>query len=492
VGRRAYCRGVPRGVRAGLAAFAVLVAATAPAAGQVGVSDPGQQSQAIDRQLSQYRQQYAEVSADAVDALARLSSARQAKDAADLELNRRDLDLRDATAALTVAQQARDAAQQAAADAATKLATARATADAAFSALRVDALGAYVGQGRFGALTATLKASSGEDKIAASYYATLAGDTQAGRVSTARAAREAAVAADSAAALTAAAAVSAEATVRDRQAAVQQARDAQAAAQQRAADDVAQEEQSVATLQAQQSSYAAKLDALEVESQAIAATLRQQAAVTTAASGAAKPAGPAKSSNPTTTRPPPARTPAPPPAVAPKPTTTAKPAPPPAAPTSAAPAPAPAPAPASTFPQDYSLGNPPATGVALTYPLPGFPIVSGFGMRVDPVLNVKRVHEGIDIWAPEGTPIHAAGGGTVTWAGPRNGYGNAVFVSHGSGVVTVYAHQSRVGVAVGQHVGTGDVIGYVGHTGLAAGPHLHFEVRINGTAYDPLKFVSPR
>jgi murein DD-endopeptidase MepM/ murein hydrolase activator NlpD len=482
---------VPRGVRAGLAAFAVLVAATAPAAGQVGVSDPGQQSQAIDRQLSRFRQQYAEVSADAVDALARLSAARQAKEAADLELNRRELDLRDATAALTAAQQARNAAQQAAADAATKLVAARTAADAAFSALRVQALGAYIGQGRFGTLTATLKASNGEDKMAASYYATLAGDTQAGRVSTARAAREAAVAADSAAALTAAAAVSAEAAVRDRQAAVQQARDAQAAAQQRAADDVTQEEQLVATLQEQQGDYAAKLDALEAESKAIAATLRQQAAVTTAASGAAKP-GPAKSSNPPTSRPAAPKTAAPPPAAA-KPATTTKPAPPSsAAATSAVPTSAPAPAPASTFPQDYSLGNPPATGVALTYPLPGYPVVSRFGMRVDPVLNVKRAHEGIDIWAPEGTPIHSAGGGSVTWAGPRNGYGNAVFISHGNGVVTVYAHQSRVGVAVGQHVGTGDVIGYVGHTGLAAGPHLHFEVRVNGTAYDPLKFVSPR
>jgi murein DD-endopeptidase MepM/ murein hydrolase activator NlpD len=481
---------VPRGVRAGLAAFAVLVAATAPAAGQVGVSDPGQQSQAIDRQLSRYRQQYAEVSADAVDALARLSTAREAKEAADLELNRRELDLRDATAALTAAQQTRDSAQQAAADAATKLATARAAADAAFSALRVQALGAYIGQGRFGALTGTLKASSGEDKMAASYYATLAGDTQAGRVSTARGAREAAVAADATAALTAAAAVSAEAAVHDRQAAVQQARDAQAAAQQRAADDVAQEEQSVATLQEQQSAYAAKLDALEAESKAIAATLRQQAAVTTAAGGAAKPAGPAKSSSPNPTAPP--KTSTPPPAAAPNPTTTAKPAPSSAASTPASPTSTAAPAPASTFPQDYSLGNPPATGVSLRYPLPGYPIVSGFGMRVDPVLNVKRVHEGIDIWAPEGTPIHAAGSGTITWAGPRNGYGNAVFISHGSGVVTVYAHQSQVGVAVGQHVGAGDVIGYVGHTGLAAGPHLHFEVRVNGTAYDPLKFVSPR
>ena len=113
-------------------------------------------------------------------------------------------------------------------------------------------------------------------------------------------------------------------------------------------------------------------------------------------------------------------------------------------------------------------------------------------MRVDPVLNTRIMHEGIDIWASEGTAIHAAGGGTVIWAGDRHGYGNAVFIDHGKGVVTVYAHQSKVGVAVGQHVGTGDTIGYVGHTGLAAGPHLHFEVRVNGTAYDPLYFVSPR
>jgi murein DD-endopeptidase MepM/ murein hydrolase activator NlpD len=478
---------VPRGVRAGLAALAVLVAATAPAAGQVGVSDPGQQSQAIDRELSRYRHQYAEVSTDAVDALAQLSAARQTKEAADLELNRRELDLRDATAALASAEQARDAAENAAADTAATLATARATADAAFSALRVQALGAYLGQGRFGALTATLKATTGEDKMAASFYATLAGDTQAGRVATARVAREAARATDSAATLAAAQAVSAEAVVRARQAAVQQAWDAQAAAQQRAADDVAREEELVSSLEQQKAAYAAKLDALEAESSAIAASLRQPA--TTVPAGGAKPAGPPASSRPTTTRAAAPSTTAPrPAAAAPKPTTTPAPAPAP----SAASTSAPAQGPTSTFPQDYSPGNPPATGVKLAYPMPGYPVVSVYGMRVDPVLNVRRMHEGIDIWAPEGTPIHAAGGGTVSWAGPRNGYGNAVFISHGNGVVTVYAHQSKVGVAVGQRVGTGDVIGYIGHTGLAAGPHLHFEVRINGTAYDPLKFVSSR
>jgi murein DD-endopeptidase MepM/ murein hydrolase activator NlpD len=145
----------------------------------------------------------------------------------------------------------------------------------------------------------------------------------------------------------------------------------------------------------------------------------------------------------------------------------------------------------TSYPQDYSTGPPPVT-MALSYPIPGAPIVSRFGMRIDPVLNTSLMHEGIDIWAGEGTPIRAAGAGTVIWAGDRHGYGNAVFIDHGRGVVTISAHQSKVGVAVGQHVGAGDTIGYVGHTGLAAGPHLHFEVRVNGVAYDPLYFVSPR
>jgi murein DD-endopeptidase MepM/ murein hydrolase activator NlpD len=113
-------------------------------------------------------------------------------------------------------------------------------------------------------------------------------------------------------------------------------------------------------------------------------------------------------------------------------------------------------------------------------------------MRIQPILGIRRLHEGIDIWAPAGTPIQAAGPGTVIWVGPRGGYGNAVIIDHGSGLGTVYAHQSATAASVGQRVVAGTVIGYVGQTGLAAGPHLHFEVRINGTPYDPLNFVRPR
>ena len=104
--------------------------------------------------------------------------------------------------------------------------------------------------------------------------------------------------------------------------------------------------------------------------------------------------------------------------------------------------------------------------------------MSKYGWRVHPILGVRKLHEGIDIWAPEGTPIKAAAGGVVVWAGPRGGYGNAVIIDHGSGVGTVYAHQSSVAVGAGQSVSRGQVIGYVGHTGLAGGPHLHFEVRV--------------
>ena len=108
-----------------------------------------------------------------------------------------------------------------------------------------------------------------------------------------------------------------------------------------------------------------------------------------------------------------------------------------------------------------------------------------------PILGIRKLHEGIDIWAPAGTPIQAAAGGVVVWAGPRGGYGNAVIIDHGSGVGTVYAHQSTVGVSPGQSVSRGQTIGYVGQTGLAGGPHLHFEVRVGGRTYDPLAYVSP-
>ena len=111
------------------------------------------------------------------------------------------------------------------------------------------------------------------------------------------------------------------------------------------------------------------------------------------------------------------------------------------------------------------------------------PVVSGFGMRWG------RMHTGIDIAVPAGVGIRAAAAGTVAIAGPNAGYGNFTCIGHAGGVSTCYAHQSSIGVSVGQSVGQGDVIGAVGCTGHCFGDHLHFEVRVNGSAVDPLGYL---
>lgn len=112
-------------------------------------------------------------------------------------------------------------------------------------------------------------------------------------------------------------------------------------------------------------------------------------------------------------------------------------------------------------------------------------------MREHPVLHVARPHEGIDVTAPMGTPIMAPANGVVTKSGWENGYGNMVELDHGYGIVTRYAHASRLNVRRGQRVTRGDVIAFVGRSGLAVGPHLHYEVHVNGRPVNPMRYILP-
>lgn len=112
-------------------------------------------------------------------------------------------------------------------------------------------------------------------------------------------------------------------------------------------------------------------------------------------------------------------------------------------------------------------------------------------MRSHPILHIDRPHEGIDVVAPSGTPIEAPAAGTVVSAGWSTGYGNTVTLDHGFGLVTRYAHASRLLVSPGQRVRRGERIALVGNTGLATSSHLHYEVHVNGKPVDPLRYVLP-
>jgi murein DD-endopeptidase MepM/ murein hydrolase activator NlpD len=122
-------------------------------------------------------------------------------------------------------------------------------------------------------------------------------------------------------------------------------------------------------------------------------------------------------------------------------------------------------------------------------PLEGASLTSSFGMRYHPVLGGRRQHTGIDLAAPTGTPVYATADGVVSRADLYSSYGLYISINHGASMETRYAHLSRIAVTAGDSVKKGDLIGYVGSTGRSTGPHLHYEVRVDGLAVNPIPYM---
>jgi murein DD-endopeptidase MepM/ murein hydrolase activator NlpD len=135
-----------------------------------------------------------------------------------------------------------------------------------------------------------------------------------------------------------------------------------------------------------------------------------------------------------------------------------------------------------------SVGALPTGGGQLLWPANG-PMTSPYGYRTHPIFGDSRLHTGIDIGAAYGAPVISADAGTVAYVGAMSGYGNVIVIDHGGGLGTTYNHLSAFAVSTGQQVGRGVPIGNVGCTGYCTGPHLHFEVRINGSPVDPMPYL---
>ena len=138
-----------------------------------------------------------------------------------------------------------------------------------------------------------------------------------------------------------------------------------------------------------------------------------------------------------------------------------------------------------TYNAQASVG---ATGT-MQWPAVGHGISSPFGYRIHPIYHTQKMHTGVDINVAYGTPVMAADGGTVILSGWNGGYGNCIVINHGNGITTLYGHMSSLVASVGQSVSKGQVIGYVGSTGASTGPHLHWEVAVNGQRVNPLNYA---
>jgi murein DD-endopeptidase MepM/ murein hydrolase activator NlpD len=411
--------------------------------------------QRIGQQIDTYRSQVQEASAEETRLLAELDASATRKRELDAKVAALDGDIGVTQRNLNAAERklAEAEAEQRGAEA--RLAEAQRELEAARAKLRAYAVAAYTGQSdaaRF--VEVALRSQSMGELVAKRSYMKAVATTQTEAVALDERLRD--EVADLRDQLEGAReeAEGQRNVVAQERSQLQRSRDAQEEVRSQVAAEIAHTDEVRAEVVARKVEFETEIEELEQESAAIEATLRQRAEeerarAAAAAAAAASPAAPAAPG--------------------------------------AEPAPERGAGAAAPAPPALSAAAPAAGG--LVSPIPGAPITSPFGYRIHPIYGDARLHTGVDMGASEGTPIRAAGSGVVVSASWYGGYGNATIIDHGNGLATLYGHQSSMGVSGGQRVSQGQVIGRVGCTGSCTGPHLHFEVRVNGTPVNPLNYI---
>ena len=432
---------------AALSLLAVVVSLLVPPAAGPASGQSEDDRQRIDQQIDSYRGQVQEASAEEARLLAELDASAARKRELDAQVAAMDRDIGVAQRNLSAAESKLAAAEAEQRRTEARLAEAQEELEAARAKLRDYAIAAYTGQSDAArVLKVTFRAHSMGELVAKRSYMKAVATNQSEVISLDERLRDEVADLHGQLQVARDEAQDQRNVVADERSRLQGARDAQDEVRSQVAVEMARTDQVRGEVVARKAEFETQIAELEQESAAIEATLRQRAEeqrARAAAEAAAPPAAPG----------PPGE----------------------AGPAPAAPGAEPAP--------------PSGGGGGLISPIPGAPITSPFGYRVHPIYGDSRLHTGVDMGASSGTPIRSAGDGVVVTAEWYGGYGNATIIDHGNGLATLYGHQSSIGVSAGQRVSQGQVIGRVGCTGSCTGPHLHFEVREDGTPVNPLNYI---
>ena len=437
-----------------LAPLATAPAGAQPGSGKTASDKTASDKSKVDSQIDSAKQQVDTASAEEERLLGLIQDSTARKAALDAKVAGFDTQIAGVQRELDAAQSRLNAleAQQRAVQA--RLDDARHNLDLAKQELGRQAIAAYTGQSEAASYATMLLGSASIGDLASkrSYMRAVVG-SQSETIATTEHLRDQVGDLGKQVAASRSQAEGARDVVSGQKATLQTSRDAQAAVRTEVQGEIDQTDRLRSEVLARKDEFQSQLESLEQESASIADSLRQRQAAQAAAEAAART------------------------------TTTVATA---GAPGSPAVAPGAGGGAVTTLPRAAAPTRAPGR---LLVPVPGAPITSPYGWRIHPIYGTSILHTGIDYGADEGTPIRAAADGVVVSAGWYGGYGNATIIDHGGGIATLYGHQSYMAVSAGQKVTQGQTIGRVGCTGNCTGPHVHFEVRVNGDPVDPAGYI---